>query len=75
MAPTHCEVASMTARVVTLRGAGAGEYYVRKLPSYYLDAGEPAGIWHGQGAEMLGLVPTADVGPRPDPSRRHSFGP
>lgn len=26
------------------------------LPSYYLDAGEPAGVWRGDGAVFLGLV-------------------
>ncbi len=45
----------MTARVTTLKGPGAGEYYVDALPSYYLDSGEPKGRWNGQGAERLGL--------------------
>ena len=45
----------MTARVTTLKGPSAGEYYVHKLPAYYLDAGEPRGIWNGVGAEALGL--------------------
>ncbi|MEZ5280565.1 MAG: MobF family relaxase [Acidimicrobiales bacterium] len=45
----------MTARVTTLKGASAGAYYVEALPSYYLDSGEPRGIWHGRGAGMLGL--------------------
>ncbi|MCP3912142.1 MAG: relaxase domain-containing protein [Actinomycetia bacterium] len=45
----------MTARVITLKGGGAGEYYVKDLPSYYLDPGEPAGIWQGTGAQLLGL--------------------
>ncbi|MCP4958933.1 MAG: relaxase domain-containing protein [Actinomycetia bacterium] len=45
----------MTARVITLKGGGAGEYYVKDLPSYYLDPGEPAGLWHGTGADLLGL--------------------
>ena len=45
----------MTARVTTLKGPGAGEYYVQALPSYYLDAGEPKGVWHGRGAVVLGL--------------------
>ncbi|MCP4106523.1 MAG: relaxase domain-containing protein [Desulfobacteraceae bacterium] len=45
----------MTARVTTLKGADAGAYYVEALPSYYLDSGEPAGIWHGTGARLLGL--------------------
>ena len=45
----------MTARVTTLKGADVGAYYVEALPSYYLDSGEPAGQWHGKGAERLGL--------------------
>ena len=45
----------MTARVTTLKGPDAGAYYVEALPSYYLDSGEPKGIWHGNGAERLGL--------------------
>ncbi len=45
----------MTARVTTLKGPDAGAYYVEALPSYYLDSGEPNGIWHGNGAERLGL--------------------
>ncbi len=45
----------MTARVTTLKGSGAGEYYVEALPNYYLDAGEPRGHWHGRGAAELGL--------------------
>jgi conjugative relaxase-like TrwC/TraI family protein len=45
----------MTARVTTLKGPEAGTYYVEALPSYYLDSGEPAGIWHGTGAQLLGL--------------------
>ncbi|MCP5029605.1 MAG: relaxase domain-containing protein [Actinomycetia bacterium] len=55
MVPAECEVAAMTARVITLKGGGAGEYYVEALPSYYLDPGEPAGLWHGHGAQLLGL--------------------
>ncbi len=46
----------VTARVTTLKGAEAGAYYVEALPSYYLDADEPRGRWHGRGAELLGLV-------------------
>jgi len=48
-------VASVTARVTTLKGADAGAYYVEALPNYYLDAGEPKGVWHGAGAIELGL--------------------
>ncbi len=46
----------MTVRVTTLKGPDAGLYYVEGLPSYYLDAGEPAGVWQGDGAVFLGLV-------------------
>ncbi len=49
------EVDGVTARVTTLKGADAGAYYVEALPNYYLDSGEPAGVWHGKGAELLGL--------------------
>ncbi|MCP3877510.1 MAG: relaxase domain-containing protein [Sulfitobacter sp.] len=52
----------MTARVITLKGGGAGEYYVKELPSYYLDPGEPAGLWHGHGAGLLGLEGEVDDG-------------
>ena len=45
----------VTARVTTLKGLGAGEYYVEALPNYYLDSGEPRGHWHGRGAAELGL--------------------
>ena len=48
---TRGRVVPMTVRVTTLKGADAGLYYVEALPSYYLDAGEPAGVWHGLGAE------------------------
>ncbi len=46
----------MTARVTTLKGPAAGAYYVEALPRYYLDAGEPKGVWHGRGAGLLGLA-------------------
>jgi hypothetical protein len=46
----------VTVRVTTLRGAGAGAYYVEHLPNYYLDSGEPAGVWFGHGARALGLA-------------------
>ncbi|MCP4085432.1 MAG: relaxase domain-containing protein, partial [Actinomycetia bacterium] len=45
----------MTARVTTLKGVDVGAYYVEALPSYYLDADESPGPWHGHGAELLGL--------------------
>jgi conjugative relaxase-like TrwC/TraI family protein len=47
---------AMTVRVTTLRGAGAGAYYVEHLPNYYLDSGEPTGVWFGHGAHALGLT-------------------
>jgi conjugative relaxase-like TrwC/TraI family protein len=46
----------VTVRVTTLRGPGAGSYYVERLPNYYLDSGEPAGVWFGHGAATLGMV-------------------
>lgn len=49
----------MTVRVTTLKGADAGDYYVKQLPNYYLQSGEPRGSWFGQGAQKLGL--TGDV--------------
>ena len=45
----------MTARATTLKGVDAGAYYIEALPNYYLDSAEPKGIWHGRGAERLGL--------------------
>ena len=45
----------MTVRVTTLKGADAGVYYVEQLPNYYLDSGEPRGIWFGDGARQLGV--------------------
>jgi len=45
----------VTVRVTTLRGADAGSYYVEQLPNYYLDSGEPPGIWLGDAATELGL--------------------
>ena len=50
----------MTVRVTTLKGPGAGLYYVEALGGYYLDGGEPPGVWHGLGAETLGLVGEVD---------------
>jgi conjugative relaxase-like TrwC/TraI family protein len=46
----------MTARVTTLKGPLAGAYYVDQLPRYYLDADEPPGVWHGDGARQLRLI-------------------
>ena len=45
----------MTVRVTTLKGADAGAYYVEQLPNYYLDSGEPRGVWFGVGAQQLGI--------------------
>jgi conjugative relaxase-like TrwC/TraI family protein len=50
----------MTVRVTTLKSPLAGAYYVEQLPSYYLDAGEPRGVWLGDGARMLGLAGEID---------------
>jgi conjugative relaxase-like TrwC/TraI family protein len=50
----------MTVRVTTLKGLGAGRYYVEQLPSYYLDANEPRGRWVGIAAHELGLVGELD---------------
>ena len=50
----------VTVRVTTLKGADAGVYYVEQLPNYYLDSGEPRGIWFGEGARQLGV--TGEVG-------------
>lgn len=53
----------VTARVTTLKGDGAGAYYVGALPSYYLDESEPKGVWHGRGAALLGLAGEVDDRP------------
>lgn len=53
---TRERVVPVTVRVTTLKGPDAGLYYVEGLPSYYLDAGEPGGVWRGDGAFYLGLV-------------------
>ena len=45
----------MTVRVNSLKGADAGRYYTERLPSYYLDGGEPPGRWWGQATDRLGL--------------------
>jgi conjugative relaxase-like TrwC/TraI family protein len=46
--------------VTTLKGADAGDYYVKQLPNYYLQSGEPRGIWFGDGATTLGLIGDVD---------------
>jgi len=51
----------MTGRVTTLKGTEAGRYYIDRLPSYYLDGGEPPGRWWGQGAADLGLEGVVDT--------------
>jgi len=57
---TRERVVAMTVRVTTLKGPDAGVYYVEALPSYYLDGDEPRGVWHGEGADRLGLVGEVD---------------
>jgi conjugative relaxase-like TrwC/TraI family protein len=52
----------VTVRVTTLKGTMAGRYYTERLPSYYLDAGEPPGRWFGRGAALLGLDGPVDDG-------------
>ncbi|MEO6492493.1 MAG: MobF family relaxase, partial [Ilumatobacteraceae bacterium] len=50
----------MTVRVTTLKGFDAGSYYVEQLPNYYLDSGEPRGVWLGAAATELGLAGEID---------------
>jgi conjugative relaxase-like TrwC/TraI family protein len=52
--------AAVTARTTTLRGADAGRYYVEDQLGYYLDRGEPPGVWRGRGAARLGLAGEVD---------------
>ena len=52
----------MPVRVTTLKGASAGAYYVEALPSYYLHADEPRGVWHGRAAAPLGLSGVVEDG-------------
>jgi len=47
--------------VTTLKGAEAGRYYTERLPSYYLDGGEPPGRWWGRGAADLALEGDVDA--------------
>lgn len=51
----------MTVRVTTLKGVEAGRYYTERLPSYYLDGGEPPGRWWGRGAADLALEGDVDA--------------
>jgi conjugative relaxase-like TrwC/TraI family protein len=50
----------VTVRVTTLKGADSGAYYVETLPNYYLQSGEPRGVWFGEGAQRLGLAGDVD---------------
>ena len=50
----------VTVRVTTLKGADAGSYYVEQLPNYYLDSGEPRGVWLGAATTELGLAGQVD---------------
>lgn len=50
----------VTARVITLKGADAGRYYIEETGRYYLDCGEPPGHWHGRGSAALGLSGAVD---------------
>jgi conjugative relaxase-like TrwC/TraI family protein len=54
----------VTARVTSLTGPEAGAYYVdpdrHALATYYLDAGEPPGVWVGKQAKALALVGDVD---------------
>ena len=54
--PSGVGCTAVTVRVTTLKGADAGAYYVEALPNYYLDSGEPRGVWLGDGAGLLGLA-------------------
>ena len=42
--------------MTTLKGADAGAYCVEQLPNYYLDSGEPRGVWFGEGSQQLGVT-------------------
>ena len=50
----------MTVRVTTLKGVDAGRYYTERLPSYYLNSGEPPGRWWGKGVGLLELGGVVD---------------
>ena len=70
----------MTVRVNSLKGADAGHYYTERLPSYYLDGGEPPGRWWGQATDRLGLHGQVDseaflaVMAGQDPATREDLG-
>ncbi|HVM07022.1 MAG TPA: MobF family relaxase, partial [Acidimicrobiales bacterium] len=54
----------VTVRATSLTGDHAGAYYVdpdrHALAKYYLDAGEPPGLWLGKQADKWGLVGEVD---------------
>jgi conjugative relaxase-like TrwC/TraI family protein len=52
----------VTVRVTSLKGPGAGAYYVAEHGGYYLAAGEPPGRWFGDAADRLGLALSFDNG-------------
>ncbi|MES2462095.1 MAG: MobF family relaxase, partial [Armatimonadota bacterium] len=44
-------------------GSGQGDYYLSLArEDYYLNGGEPPGVWLGQGAQSLGLTGMVDAG-------------
>ena len=51
----------VTVRATTLKSSEAGRYYVEELPRYYLEAGEPPGLWMGRGAALSGLDGEVDA--------------
>lgn len=51
----------MTVRVTALKGVDAGFYYTAELPDYYLNSGEPPGLWWGEAADRLGLAGRLDA--------------
>lgn len=59
---TRERVVPVTVRVTTLKGADAGLYYVEALGGYYLEPGEPLGVWRGRAVEALGLGAEVDDG-------------
>ena len=48
---------------IGVMASGQGAYYIGLArEDYYIDGGEPPGIWHGKGAEALGLSGQVDGG-------------
>lgn len=46
---------------IGVMASGQGAYYIGLArEDYYIDGGEPPGIWHGKGAEALGLCGRVD---------------